>query len=389
MWANNTTLYFRHYLITYPTGGSTTFIYEGNRYGQNFLGGGLRIKQVINNDGNGKNEYKTYQYRSGIMPDYLQPKTSLFSIKEMKGVAWQNSSLAPTWSLINKIYNCEIPSVFFDYSSSFVDYPNVREYQGTIENNTGYTEFNYESQWDDDLIFPSYQITTNNIERYEGVIEYYLNNPQPWYGGKIRRKTVRSNDFGTEETYYYYSCLYYDTIYTLNTCCRISIVGPNDVDKNSFEYRMTYHDDDYLYNNKSLISGVELLTKEVTQKDGVIQTCNYIYNSENLLEKERTFQNSDGKNVRITQSHPSDYNYSPYIEMKNSNIVTPVIEKKSYVNSIQIYYTKTAYGLWNNGLHFLPESMYYQSFGQDSPEERIHYHSYDEKGNPLYIEKDE
>jgi len=49
--------------ITYPTGGTTSFTYEGNRYGSNnTLGGGIRIKQIVHHDGMSSNNDFVIKY---------------------------------------------------------------------------------------------------------------------------------------------------------------------------------------------------------------------------------------------------------------------------------------------------------------------------------------
>jgi len=67
--------------ITYPTGGTTNFIYEPNTYSsainrssgvsptvQTGIAGGLRIKQIISNDNNGNSLTKKYFYVNGFTP---------------------------------------------------------------------------------------------------------------------------------------------------------------------------------------------------------------------------------------------------------------------------------------------------------------------------------
>jgi len=53
--------------ITYPTGGSTEFVYEANKtmYKNMIeLCGGLRIKQIKTTDGSGQEILRTYEYGS-------------------------------------------------------------------------------------------------------------------------------------------------------------------------------------------------------------------------------------------------------------------------------------------------------------------------------------
>jgi hypothetical protein len=82
--------------ITYPTGGKSSFEYEGNDYGKYLQNttryyapagygkaGGLRIKKIINNDGLGNIETKEFFYVTGYDP--LVPITSLSSSGVLDG----------------------------------------------------------------------------------------------------------------------------------------------------------------------------------------------------------------------------------------------------------------------------------------------------------------
>jgi YD repeat-containing protein len=53
--------------IRYPTGGLSSFVYEGHRKSNNELVGGLRIKQIINDDGAGGILTRNYSYDPGYL----------------------------------------------------------------------------------------------------------------------------------------------------------------------------------------------------------------------------------------------------------------------------------------------------------------------------------
>jgi len=374
--------------IRYPTGGYSEFFYEGNRYGKK-LGGGLRIYQIASHDNNGNVKYKTYEYYGGNMLDFYQPGASLYSKKTMYGIAEALGGYNLADSHATLIYQGDIPSNLMDFSSYFVDYSGVFEYSGTPEDNEGYTAYGYGEQFEDDFYFYFYgdwEISTNNFEDSEGVYGYFLSNPQPWRGNKLRRKTIYTENGEIEDHLYNYTSFYYDTIYSLNVCCPVSI-SVGDLELNNIEYDGLYLNSFYDYNSNKLISGVELLSQEIVAKDGVTDTINFEYNKKNMLEKSRTFKNSNEKKITMTRTYPSDYTSDPYPEMMEKNILEFVVERKTFVDDQQMHYMKTVYDLWTNSL-FLPVSMYYQNNGQSTAEERIKYYNYDAYGNPQYFAKD-
>jgi YD repeat-containing protein len=379
--------------IHYPTGGYSEFFYESNLYERDdSIGGGLRIQQVANHGNNGVIEYKTYKYGYGNMPEFFKPTKSLFSTKR-----YQDSyKIDNTYCLGNNITTnivcqSDIPSSLMDFRSYFVDYNTVTEYNGTEAVNDGYTVYTYGPQWDDSYGYWN-EITTNNILLgYEyPPIEFFINDPEPWCGKKLRRKTVVSKTSEDAEWIYNYAKYNFETIYSLNACCAYSILPACDeVDKTSPSYLSLYFSDFYYHNGKKLISGVELLTEEIVTKDGVTDTIHYGYSINNLQENSKTIINSDNKEIRLTKTYPSDFpNVSPYNSMIVKNIIDPVVEKRTFVNDVQTHYMKTEYSNNFSSNIFLPVAQYYQDYGQSSPELRIQYLAYDSIGNPLYIIKD-
>ncbi len=94
-------------------------------------------------------------------------------------------------------------------------------------------------------------------------------------------------------------------------------------------------------------------TYGLTTTDAVTSTTEYIYNGKQLQQSEiRVTASTD--DVLITQfKYPSDYpSTQPYTQMIANNIVTPVIEQKTYKNSISsgtfLQAKKTDYSFWNS-----------------------------------------
>lgn len=143
--------------ITYPTGGFTNFNYESNRYednsGQQKLAGGLRIAQIISDDGMGNTTTKSYKYgigesgngtlRSMAYKNYsTQQKMKLYPV----------DSKSPNYIYTIRTFASTLTRSINTNEGTPVTYPVVTEYQ---ENNTasnGKTIYTFKDDSFDDLI---------------------------------------------------------------------------------------------------------------------------------------------------------------------------------------------------------------------------------------------
>lgn len=124
--------------IIYPTGGRTDFVYEAHRYRDNLgnikLAGGLRIKQVIEQDGMGRGIiYRNYRYGNGVRNVVIQnsnfsPEESSLYYSEVEYLAYGGGyllSLLGTYK--ERIWSDNSFVNLFSDSSSSVSYPEVIE----------------------------------------------------------------------------------------------------------------------------------------------------------------------------------------------------------------------------------------------------------------------
>lgn len=97
-------------------------------------------------------------------------------------------------------------------------------------------------------------------------------------------------------------------------------------------------------------------------------------------------------------SYPVDYaSQAPYSTMVEKNILTPVVEQSTYKNTNNfLQSTKTNYDYWDAPMQtwgnstsnqILPKDVETKK-GVNTPEIRLRYFSYDDKGNPLYVAKE-
>lgn len=151
--------------LTYPTGGFTDFEYEAHRYDGGQMAGGLRIKSIVSNDGNGtvgvpKTITKTYKY--GIN------ESGNGTYRDI----WLNIPNKTYASVQTHIHKTNIPVLpdFPDYrfkiwvfSSAFtqpmnpnegsvVTYPVVTEYDDNGSGSNGKTVYTYKDDVGDELI---------------------------------------------------------------------------------------------------------------------------------------------------------------------------------------------------------------------------------------------
>lgn len=142
--------------ITYPTGGFTTFDYENNQYadatGQH-LAGGLRIKQMVSNDGASNTTTKTYKYGTGESGNgtirslaYKNYETVQLvkSVEIYAGAAQYNYNIRTFSSALNRGINAN--------EGSTVTYPVVTEYEDDGTGANGKAVYTFKDDASDDLI---------------------------------------------------------------------------------------------------------------------------------------------------------------------------------------------------------------------------------------------
>lgn len=124
--------------ITFPTGGNTQFIYEPNKYfdssGSLTQGPGLRIQQIISDDGMGNRVSKVYKYgvnENGAGTLLYLPDTNDFSTEQYNVVTDTNAS----YYYRTRIYQSQPnPSIAEAYSYP-IYYQQVDEYQSDANSN--------------------------------------------------------------------------------------------------------------------------------------------------------------------------------------------------------------------------------------------------------------
>ncbi|OQP66426.1 hypothetical protein A3860_13115 [Niastella vici] len=409
--------------ITYPTGGQTEFVYENNKYGYALDGPGLRIKEVISTPVKGKVVHKEYKYGinedgKGFINDYLRPgSTSFTELKVME------SNTMHFWTMNgdgsgqegkdeagyrSRRYLAD-PYISFDLSGNNIKYDAVTEYVYESDGESfGLTVPRQKMQtlysWGDDV-----DVTTFNITDRDEVLYFprkFSNPENAWLTPVMTGKTFYKYDNGQfapikTETYTY-SALEKDHAWDLPTYLHTSIgygitgTGYSGYGGGSLDNYLTakaydeQHCSIYGWGKRKYTTGSQVLInttiEEYTPAGTIVTQKNMDYNDDNLLRSEM-ITNSKNEVVTTTYSYPKDFAaVSPYNEMVNRNLISPVIEQVQTNTTLnkQLARTKTNYNLWQANTLILPATMQKSLLG-NALETEVTINEYDNKGNILQV----
>lgn len=380
--------------MTYPTGGNTTYEYEGNITSVTSTPvGGVRIRKVTHNDGN-KSISHTYQYgpttsSTGELSSYIVNGHDRF-----KSVSYSDNSFG---SFTATYTNMAYPGINYNLNSRPITYLGVFEVFGENNNNIGKIEHIYDSYTLDSSLdiaskkYPYIDYTNSayiypwySISIFDGATDYGKCYYQKSYKyGKLQEKQTSIYDNAgnlrkkIERTYSNPVMNTYKGLVTKR------IYGsPSSIKKNQYYFRDNY----------TIPQFRQLLSSEVETEypsgsgAAIVKTTTYEYNNYNLPVAIQT-TTSDGGTRKTTYKYPLDYaTIEPYKEMISRNILGSVIETDEYKNNIPISKEKYNYTKWYSNL-FAPQNLQVQ-YKNYATETRLQYINYDQFGNPIYIIKD-
>ncbi|MDR0863645.1 MAG: RHS repeat protein, partial [Candidatus Symbiothrix sp.] len=389
--------------IHYPTGGSTEYTYESNRYkdgNTTVYGAGLRIQEIKSNPEDGQptviTRYKYGQNEDGagvmnfdqnISEECFAKESCYLSYIEIPGTI--GSVLA---QFISKTYSTHplIP----EYADFSVFYNQVAIYrcEENSANTTGkiISEYTTPQQY---LTSPytfgaSVSVLSYNLshESSNRVVSNYLWGGQPLL---ISRKFLKNNtDTVKTETYSYittdsivYSGKKVEQPITAYQYRETNDCSAGNRDVYCDDMAWLFHWEDYYITLKKQLLNAK--TEKLFTPQGIVTTTeNYEYNAKNQLLK-TTIQNSNNSNLITEYKYPWNYTTDIYLEMTTENMLSPVIEKITKQGTTETARIKTNYGkntAQTKGL-ILPLSV--QSAYQGSSFSVTEYTCdlYDEKGN--------
>jgi YD repeat-containing protein len=410
--------------IHYPTGGTSEFIYECNKYGVNNYCGGLRIQKIIKTPYQGKTEVRRYEYGTPVM-SYLptSEKFNVYTENEIycyariydikAGQLLQVTDEEGEAMYMQQTYQNTFPSRYTDFHSNVAYYPSVTEY---IESGSGVscgkTVYVYSSSAPQ-LDF--YEDLNGNI--FQGSYNYmhgYMSPTDFWVGNKLKSKTIYDNtlthkvkdfiyDYDIKRIksvydmpvfrYRLYNILYAgdmtsmedkDTKELLSLC---SSDGPEEY-KNAFAIK-----------HQKYTIGVEKLSKiteNTYNSDGSTTTVvqENVYDPLYTMLVQQKITNSDGITTRTDYEYPfnttrlayDQFDDNLYEKMANSkNILTPIITKQ--VITLRPEATEVVDNTTKDYFEYSKGIYYPASMENTTTNTTINYNNYTSNGMPQYLLK--
>lgn len=374
--------------ITYPTKGTTEFIYEGNSYSkilrktvtggmvpvtytENGYTGGARIKKIIDNPGT-EREFK-------YLNNFTFNGTGLSSsgIAIQPNVYYFDLTYYYTGSGNDKYVDISDQNVTASssYSAPAIGYAEVTE----IFKSNGYTKYYYSNQLTNpdkytlgDDSYTYFPKPDNSLSNYIQQLKRIM-----WPSscelerGKVTQMASydQSNNLLKKTiTKYNENVNRYDSSVIGFTWPGVSgIGGPYDIYQ-SFGL--------YYFNTQPTYSQ----TTEYSGGQSLVSGTGYGYNSNRLLAYIRD-TTSKGEAINTSFTYPTDYTGSPYDSMVYKNMLSSIIEKDITNNGIPVKHSKITYFRSTSGL-YLPQSLDEKN-GSFSLQRVNNYLNYDRNGHLL------
>jgi YD repeat-containing protein len=388
--------------ITYPTKGRTEFVYGLNQYfdatTQN--GGGIRIEKITNYDENNKKvSVKTIQYETGEVDFDFHASGDNFKMAYEIGGFYDldHHTGSTTKTSVQQInHNIINPEV-----SKEVRYSKVTEFIGTQDDNNGKTTYEY--KFFNPHVYNCFDVSYNG-SLFGGVCARYIYEYRDWDNPQLTKKTVFRNNDGA-----------YDTVSTENlTYTKMDLrsfdnvkfynyanYGGNSAYENYSRRYLLIKEDGvspsilptpYIAYSYTIKAGTIRLTSKVTtlyNNDGTRISTAESYNYDKGFDKfltSREVANSDSKVTKTFFKYPYDVSSEVTNEMVKRNILSPIIEETNKINNTVLESTRTNYKNWGNNI-IAPETVVTTRNSQNDT--RLHYISYDTKGNMTSVSKDQ
>jgi hypothetical protein len=384
--------------ITYPTGGTTEFVYQNNRYQDPTSGvkncGGLRVYQIKTRDANGNENTRTFKYGAnesghGALP-LVPGRQNMVTETTYKEYANMDNGVTIDWQETRKqTFSSNVVPLFSYIAQKPVIYTEVTEYLGTETDNIGKTIYTYDN---DESIAPqalaslfmarTYRYWKYNALRGKADYKRTVSNGVVSYAlVKQLTNTYLETEHESEKVMGLHVAKAY---VTTPDYCYVSGLPEMPSEQYTAEKkgRPVYSFGDYTISvGAKELSAVE----EISYSDnGTFSTrTTYEYNQNQLVSRtQRTASNGD---VFISENkYPTDYTITaPYPDMVSRNMLNYVVESQEYKNAVasanHLQSVKTSFKNWGNNV-FAPEIVSTRQ-GSRAYEDRVVYRSYDAAGN--------
>ncbi|MBS1511069.1 MAG: RHS repeat protein [Bacteroidetes bacterium] len=401
--------------ITYPTGGNTEFIYEGNMYNYGDAPG-LRVGEIISKPVGGNEIHKIYKYGInedgyGNINEYLRPGSISF-----KNLMVAESNTMHFWDYDANAgggfpwyFNEQMgyrtrnyfsdPYIRFDLGGSQIKYNAVSEYY-LDENGNSRQKTQTVYNWGDDE-----QLNDFIVHDYDNPIFYprKYSDPQnaclrPVMTSKTIFKYSSGNFEPTRKETYNYGSLDKDEAWDMPTYLHTNVVwarqAPGTTIVDNFNAAKNYHDNScsvYGYGFRKYKSSSQKLystTVEEYTPNGTITTqTNMDYDPNYHFTTYNETTDSKNQTVKTTYKYPFNYPTIPvYQEMINRNIISPVIEEYTENTTLnkELNRSKKNYSFFQSNTIIAPSSIQKSILGNTLVSEGT-IDNYDNKGNVLQI----
>ena len=401
--------------IYYPTGGSTEFVYEHNKYQDSETGipqngPGLRVKEIINSDGTGNTVNRTFTYSNTIGQNTgygdidMEPK-----LDYMYTVQYSKSAANAQDHRLRTFFSGFVPSLS-ELASRPIRYTYVTEYKGSITDNVGKTVYEYDNdKWEAKGLPPA--ISGEKINHHVQNYRYW---DTPMLEHQTDYKAVRDGN-GTITAYDEKRKI--NNVYSANESFNIKGLhvqrnyvfpdGPTVPDPNNpgnhIPIEELYYDAAhpvYAHNPYTVSVGTKNLsstTEVLTNDDGstVTTTTDYTYNTNNYVSEVETevsrTQGTALENLvhKKEITYPFDYTGTTVLEtMVTYNMLQHKVEEKDYLDGQLTGSSKVNYKDWTGlgGLIIQPDTLF-AAKGNDVLEPKMVFHEYDDQGNPLDVQR--
>ena len=360
--------------ITYPTAGSTEFVYEQNDYGQVRESafengvlinkkpyGGLRVKTIVDKDVNGTvlvqkdydyNSFSNTNKSSGVISSTIG-LTKIIS----NGVFVSAEPNAPSFpTLANGTIYCseglhsiaEMPIYYTNVTETLSDGASTKT---AFTSHNDYNDFfgvNF-GRGNNQIGSPASLLLMRSLPKE---IKQYKNN------SLVKEKICTYNLIDRHKA---------RSLYTGGATAGNPISQTTDFLKTYYTYA------GWLQKT----SETERLYSDATNFIETVSTNNY-NNSTYLQVSSMTTQSSKGETLSMEYKYPYDFSVEPYLMMVNKNIIAPIIEETSYLNTTQTTLKITDYATF--GTLQLPEKIR-TKIGSGTQVTQIVFDSYDTRGN--------
>ena len=392
--------------ITYPTGSTDEFTYEANRIrleyvddadnpeihftqqlkGENgiYQVGGLRIRQIKTSHNGGYVNCRTFTYganEDGVGHSPMFENGRYFIREKTKYYIYAAASQYTNTARYRVFSSSPVTPMTYNGGAAAM-YDTVTEYNGTPEENSGKTVYQYS--------VPSYmQYADPFLPIHHVSIKY-----SDWQSGHLTAKTSYRR-VGNGATHYepvskvVYNYDYMSKFLGNIKVCYYLLTSTS----NNPQLALQHMGFEYYRQPVSFPVRAKLLSSEtVTQYFGqhvMETTTSYSYGNTNELTM--TAKSITRGNVTQTEeyTHPFQlHDTSPYNNMYSKNILAPVIET-TYTRGNRYLKVSTPYIEQTSGQHtfYRPSSLWLQYAANGSPVQRVA-HTYDERGNLVQTVKD-